>query len=172
MSKHCKIYHTYTYFYVLDVKPPYEIQQYKQKEGIIIFNMKEEFFTGIEFIDQEHAKLFEIANRLYEISHDDFIPDKYDYIVEVIKELTEYTKYHFDHEEEFMKSVNHKKMFSQIVSHNDFIDYLEAIDLESADLAQEETIMNLLNFLYDWLVNHICKSDMQIADELRSEGKL
>ena len=39
------------------------------------------------FIDEEHEKLFEIANTAYELLVDEFIPDKYDYIMEVISEL-------------------------------------------------------------------------------------
>ena len=130
--------------------------------------MKVEYLTGIEFIDEEHTKLFEITDRLYQIAHDEFIPDKYDYIVDVIKELTEYTKYHFNHEQEFMQSIGYKRLFTQIVSHNDFVEHLENIDLEDADLAQEKTINNLLNYLVDWLINHICYSDKLIAEELKN----
>ena len=134
--------------------------------------MKDEFLTGIQFIDEEHTKLLEIINRLYEVSHDEFIPDKFDYIVDVIKELQAYTKYHFNHEEEFMKSINYKRLFSQLVSHHDFIDHLDAIDLESVDVAQDEYINKLLNYLYDWLINHICGSDKLIAQSIaEQEGK-
>ncbi len=132
-----------------------------------MYEMKDEYLTGIQFIDEEHTKLFEITNRLYEISHDEFIPDKFDYIVDVIRELQDYTKYHFHHEEEFMKSMNYKRLFSQLVSHNDFIEHLDAIDLEDVDLAQEEAIVKLLNYLYDWLVNHINGSDKLIAQSLK-----
>ncbi len=132
----------------------------------MMYEMKAEYFTGIKFVDEEHTKLFEITNRLYEISHDDYIPDKYDYIIEVIKELKDYTQYHFGHEEEFMKSINYKKFFSHIVEHNDFVETLEKIDFDTVDFAQEETIMSLLNYLYDWLVNHICVNDMKIAKAL------
>jgi len=77
--------------------------------------MKPEFFTGIDFIDQEHAKLFSLANEAYELLTNDFIPDKYDYILELVNELRDYTKYHFTHEEEYMQQMAtdeyyHKKL--------------------------------------------------------------
>ncbi len=131
-----------------------------------MYEMKDEFLTGIQFIDEEHTKLFEITNRLYEISRDEFIPDKYDYIVDVIKELTEYTKYHFNHEEEFMKSINYRRILSQMVYHKEFVDRLESINLDSVDIAQEKTMTELLSFLYDWLVHHICNTDKLIAKDL------
>jgi hemerythrin len=83
-----------------------------------MYEMKPEYYTGIDFIDQEHTKLFEIANKAYEVLTNDFIPDKYDYIVEVINELRDYTKYHFSHEESYMNSISYKRIFSQKVSHN------------------------------------------------------
>ena len=132
----------------------------------MLYQMKDEFLTGIPFIDEEHARLFEITNRLYEVSHDEFIPDKYDYIMTIINELMDYTKYHFTHEEEYMKSINYKKLLSHLVEHKDFVDQLEEMDITSIDLAQDETITKLLNFLYDWLVHHICDSDKLIAKEL------
>ena len=129
-----------------------------------MYKMKDEYLTGIEFIDAEHTKLFEIANRIYGIMKDEFIPDKYDYIVEVLQELRDYTHYHFQHEEEYMKQIHYKRILSQIVSHKDFIEKLDSYNLEKVDEEQEQTILQLLEFLNDWLVEHICKSDKMIAE--------
>lgn len=130
-----------------------------------MYQMKDEYLTGIDFIDAEHTKLFEITNQVYEVMKNDFIPDKYDYIVEIIKELKEYTQYHFNHEEEYMKSIHYKKLLSQLVEHKDFIEQLDSYELEDIDSAQEETILNLLEFLNNWLVHHICESDKQIGQQ-------
>lgn len=130
-----------------------------------MYHMKEEYMTGIDFIDIEHTKLFEIANHVYEIMKDDFIPDKYDYIVDILRELKEYTQYHFKHEEEYMKSIHYKKILSQLVEHRDFIEQLEALDLETIDAHQDETIYNLLEFLNDWLIHHICERDKLIGKQ-------
>jgi len=59
-----------------------------------MYEMKQEYLTGIDFIDKEYAKLFSIANEIYELLANQFIPDKYDYIMRVINELKDYTKYH------------------------------------------------------------------------------
>ena len=77
-----------------------------------MYEMKKEYFTGIDFIDEEHAKLFSIANEVYELITSQFIPDKYDYILKVVHDLKDYTKYHFHHEEEYMESIGYKKMLS------------------------------------------------------------
>lgn len=128
-----------------------------------MYVFKDEFKTGIESIDNEHKKLFEIANKAYETMTNEFIPDKYDYIIDILNELKEYAATHFKNEEEYMVSVGYKKLFTHRVLHNDFIEKLEEYDLGSIDENQKEVIFGLLEFLNDWLVDHILDSDKQIG---------
>ena len=48
-----------------------------------MYEFKEEFLTGIEEIDKEHRRLFEIAEELYELKWEEVIPDKYDNISKI-----------------------------------------------------------------------------------------
>lgn len=128
-----------------------------------MYEMKPEYYTGIEFIDQEHARLFEIANEAYELLKNEFITDKYDYILHLVQELKDYTKYHFTHEEEYMMSIGYKKLFTQKVAHDDFIEKLEAIDTTTIDENQKDTLLDLIDFLAVWLVEHIFKQDKLIG---------
>ena len=91
------------------------------------------------------------------------MPDKYDNIVTIINELKDYTRFHFAHEEEYMESIQYKKMFTQKIQHMKFIEKLDELNLEEVDVHQEESIESLLNFLGDWLVEHILECDMQIG---------
>ena len=116
-----------------------------------MYEMKPEYLTGIDFIDEEHTKLFSIANNAYELLTNQFIPDKYDYILEVINELKEYTKYHFDHEETYMNSIGYKRILSQKVAHDDFIEKLFSYDSEKIDENQKDVLLELLDFLNTWL---------------------
>lgn len=125
--------------------------------------MKDEFKTGIEIIDNEHKMLFEIADKIYKLSKNEFIIDKYDRIINLIEELKGYAALHFRDEEAYMESINYKKMFTQKVDHDSFIKKLNEIDLNDLDANQEEYILELLDFINDWLVNHILEKDMLIA---------
>jgi hemerythrin len=129
-----------------------------------MYEMKPEYYTGVNFIDEEHKKLFEIANTAYELLMNEFIPDKYDYIMEVVNELKDYTKYHFDHEETYMNSIKYKRILSQKVSHDDFIEKINGYDSEIIDENQKESLLELLDFLTTWLVEHIYKQDKLIAE--------
>ncbi len=128
-----------------------------------MFEMKEAYLTGIESIDEEHRKLFEIAGRAYELLHQDFIPDKYDQIIGVINELKEYTVIHFANEEAYMESIGYKKMFTQKMQHAQFIQKVNEIDFTSIDENQEQAIADILNFLTDWFVEHILENDILIG---------
>lgn len=140
---------------------------YNNREGANeMFEMKEEYKIGIKEIDEQHERLFQIAEKAYTLLTNGFIVDKYDGIVEILDELTEYAKLHFTYEEEYMQEIGHKMMFSQKIDHHDFIAMLEDINLDEIDDNQEDAIMNILIYLGDWLVKHIIEKDMLIGKDL------
>lgn len=128
-----------------------------------MYVFKDEFRTGIENIDIEHQKLFEIADRAYVTLMDDFIPDKYDYILEILKELTDYAVFHFEHEEEYMMSIHYKKLISHKAEHVEFLDKVSGYQLTDIDENQKGVILELLDFLNDWLIHHILENDKLIS---------
>ncbi len=129
-----------------------------------MFEMKPEYYIGIDMIDQEHAQLFAYANEAYELLNDEFTPDKYDNIDAILEKLRDYTKKHFADEEAYMESIQYNKLFTQKVQHQEFVDKLdEFIDKhQDEEERQDDQIMEILNFLADWLVNHILYVDGQI----------
>ena len=128
-----------------------------------MYEMKEEYLTGIELIDLEHRRLFEITNETYELLHEEFIPDKYDNIVKLITELKDYTIKHFADEEAYMESIQYKRMFTQKMQHTQFVEKLNSLDLSQIDENQDATIDDLLSFLADWLIHHIVENDKLIG---------
>lgn len=129
-----------------------------------LIKWKEEFIIGIDHIDEQHKKLFEIANRAYEILKSDLYVDKYNKIVEVIEELKEYTIFHFKAEEEYMLSIGYKKFFSQKVEHTDFIEKIKNINLEEIDTDQDKYLLELLEFVVDWIGSHILEKDKLMTE--------
>lgn len=130
-----------------------------------MYQFKDEYRTGIDSIDEEHKKLFEIADRAYVTLMDDFITDKYDYIVDILKELKEYAATHFKHEEEYMSGIRYKKLFSHKALHEDFIEKISEYDLDKVDENQKQAILDILEFLNDWLVHHILEEDKLIGQQ-------
>jgi len=123
---------------------------------------KDEYSIGVEKIDLQHKHLFEIANRIYETLKNQFCIDKYDKILEILKELEEYTIYHFKEEEDYMKEIGYENYFLHKIEHQKFINKLKETDLEKIDFNQDGYLLDLLNFISDWLVKHILKDDKAI----------
>ena len=121
-----------------------------------------DFYTGIEAIDKEHARLFEITNNAYDLLTNDFIPDKYDQISSILEELREYTKTHFAHEEAYMESISYQKIWSQKIQHGNFIKKLDSYDLKKIDDTQRDSLLEILDFLAKWLFGHIKGMDCKI----------
>ncbi len=128
-----------------------------------MYEFKEEFKTGIPQIDEEHKKLFEIADQIYELKNEEFMHDKYDNIRAILEQLREYTDTHFTHEEEYMQSIGYKNMFMQKVQHDALRQQMAEWDLDSIDENQDETIDQILTIVTDWLVEHILGYDKQIG---------
>lgn len=132
-----------------------------------MYEMKDEYLTGIPEIDREHTRLFEIAEETYQIAKQEFIPDKYDQIQTLLEELKEYTLLHFEHEEEYMESIHYKKLYTQKIQHEGFRRKLEELtrldSIEGDQEDQDKVIDDILKFLTDWLVSHILHNDKLIG---------
>ncbi len=132
-----------------------------------LFAFTDKYKTGIELIDTEHKRLFEIINETYDLIHDDFAHDKYDQIMSLLGQLKDYTEFHFHDEEDYMTSINYPGLEAQKQAHESFIDKLVNIDiheLESMDDNQQQYLLDLVNFLVTWLSNHILGADKKIGE--------
>ncbi|MCM1183210.1 MAG: bacteriohemerythrin [Roseburia sp.] len=135
-----------------------------------MYEMKPEYYTGIGFIDKEHARLFELAQETHDLLHDTVSQDKSEQLVGLISELINYTRTHFTHEEEFQRSINYPQLEAHAAQHRQFEDSLAEIDIDALenDLeGQNEAVEKLLEFLVNWLVNHIRNVDKLIAESMK-----
>lgn len=123
---------------------------------------KDDYKIGIYEIDNQHRRLFEIAEDTYNLLKNEFILDKYDKIIELISELKDYAKYHFKSEEEYMEKIGYKRLLSHKVEHKDFIEKIDSIDVFKIDQNQEAYVMELLDFIVNWISNHIMEKDKKI----------
>lgn len=130
-----------------------------------MYEMKPEYYIGIDMIDEEHKQLFQYADEAYELLHNDMIPDKFDAIHDVLMNLRNYTVKHFSDEEEYMESIHYKKLFAQKIQHQEFInkldEFMENHNEEVVD--QNKQIEDILEYLTSWLINHILYVDGQIT---------
>ena len=72
-----------------------------------MYKMKPEYYIGIAHIDQEHARLFELAQETYDLLNDNLLHDKAEKLTSLISQLIDYTKTHFAHEEAYLESIHY-----------------------------------------------------------------
>lgn len=134
-----------------------------REENAQMIKWKPEYEVGIEIVDEQHKMLFRIADKAYDLLKNEFITDKYDAMVEILRELREYAAFHFETEENYLEKVGFKKLFSHKMEHAEFIKQIDAVDLEELDLNQEEHVLTLLQFIVNWIDRHILEKDQQFA---------
>ena len=142
----------------------YQKMDAKKEEKKDPFAFTEEYYTGIEIIDEEHAELFRIIRRANDLITEELLHDKYDEIMSVLDELRNYTVQHFADEEEYMASINYEGLDIQKKTHEMFVDKLNDINLDDLDDNQQQYLIELVDFLLMWLVNHILKMDKKIPN--------
>ena len=143
----------------------YQKMEAKKEEKRDPFAFTEEYHTGIEIIDEEHAELFRIIRRANDLIMEELLHDKYDEIMGVLDELRNYTVQHFTDEEEYMASINYDGLDIQKKTHEMFVDKLNDINLDDLDDNQQQYLIELVDFLLMWLVNHILKMDKKIPSK-------
>lgn len=129
---------------------------------------KEEYEVGVAEIDEQHQKLIDIANRVYELMRNELALDKYDQIVEILQELKEYTVYHFHFEEGLMQKAKYKKRFSHKLLHQEFLAQVEAVDLSAVDEEQDAYLVRIMDFIANWLIEHIVGEDKKVGQSVRT----
>ena len=133
------------------------------------FKWKEEFNLNIDEIDKQHKKLMEIGRRAYDIAVIDDGYDRYDEIMTIIDELLEYTKYHFEYEEDMLKKCNYDHIHDQEEEHGFYVYKInEVASREDIDDNQRKVILEIIDFLSEWISKHIMIADRKYAEFLKT----
>lgn len=121
---------------------------------------------GIDDIDEQHHQLVNLINTLHKAMRRRAGKTV---LQELLKELTGYTIKHFELEEQFMakarysKLGEHKKIHQKLVS--------KVVDFQKQFEAGNATVsMDLMNFLSDWLINHIKGTDRLYVPDLKASS--
>jgi hemerythrin-like metal-binding protein len=132
--------------------------------GTIIWN--EKWSIGIEEIDSQHKKLFELLNSYYKNLVDSKTTGvTNDVIKDTINHLVDYTTYHFVEEEKLMNSIQGVDFSEHFAEHQDFCSKIATFKVKM--FLGNNVSFELFNFIKNWLINHILASDQQISKVLQ-----
>jgi len=126
----------------------------------------EKYSVGISIIDAEHKELIRIMNEaIVAKQHDDNV----DEISKLLKEMTVYALNHFSTEESFMAKFNYAEFQYHKEEHHDFsnkaVAYCNRVIEGDYHIANE-----ILEYLKQWLVNHILITDKKYIKCFRKNG--
>lgn len=133
----------------------------------MIFKWKESFSIGIEEIDRQHKRLFEIGGEIYNLAVLKDGQDHYDEIMALLSSLKDYTVYHFGFEENLMKKYDYDKIEEHKEQHDIFIGKLIDIESQDIDSSQKKIILDILDFIVNWISSHILGSDFKYKEVLK-----
>ncbi len=114
----------------------------------------EGYSVGIKDIDKQHQVLIDLINKLYNL----YLDKNYDEIKTVMREIKDYTIYHFSTEEKLFREKQYKLQREHIAMHEEFIGQLNELYTKYIDTPSIMTIRTM-TFLQKWLTNHILKED-------------
>ena len=127
------------------------------------FSWSSDLAVGNSFIDEDHKKLIDLINRLHDVMAKG---DGRGHIGKVLESLIQYTLKHFEREEKemdrikYVGSIAHKKEHAKLV--------MEVSDLQKKFQGGNSMLtMSVSQFLKDWLINHISKTDKAFATAIK-----
>jgi hemerythrin-like metal-binding protein/PAS domain S-box-containing protein len=133
-----------------------------------IINWNDQLNVGILSVDNQHKRLVEILNQLDEAVA---VGSDHHAIIALVDDLVDYTHYHFEHEEELMRKASHDihHYATHKAEHEEFIGKV-VVEQERVKNDPAAASNELLDFLVEWLSEHILYSDKQMALGLIGAG--
>lgn len=126
---------------------------------------EEKYSVGVKLIDDQHKTMFETINRLIDVLQ---APTK-ELLDDIIKSLVDYKRFHFATEEQYFDQFDYERKEEHKAKHLEFNETLNKIEEES----NHDSIVlayKLVDFLEDWLINHLMIEDQKYVDCFRKNG--
>jgi hemerythrin len=131
----------------------------------VLIIWKPEYNLGIPIVDEQHRGIVTIINSLYygmQNKHGE------DMLLPINGMINEYTRIHFQTEENFLEKCSYPEFKEHKESHIELINKLNKVGKES--LRQHDP-KEFFDFLKEWWINHICNKDRAFLDYLSKTHK-
>lgn len=113
-------------------------------------------------VDTEHKNLVNIINNLHEAMGKG---EGHKVVGRILEKLVLYTKTHFKNEEKLMEKSGYPGLAVHRTEHQKFVEEIQTLQ-ENFKKGSITITINLLNYLKDWLVDHIQGSDKKFGEML------
>jgi hemerythrin len=121
-----------------------------------------DYAVGDERIDAQHRHLFHLANSVFDLEGS---AADTAHLQPLVVKVYEYMKYHFEDEEELMKSVGFSELESHQALHQKLIQGMNSVMKSSKNMG--ELLCRLGEIMRTWTLTHIVVNDAQVAEYLK-----
>ncbi len=124
------------------------------------------YSVGVEKLDGQHTVLFDILNDLHAAM---MKGEAQKMTGSLLQKLLNYTQTHFAAEEKLLTASNYPGFAEHHKLHVDLVKQVEdyMVRFEKGEITLN---LYLVNFLRDWLTNHIQKTDMEYSSWLNAHN--
>ena len=133
-------------------------------DKVNMFEWKTEYATGIGSIDAQHQTLFALGRELYSAMS---AGQGKAVLARILDRLVQYTKVHFAHEERLMQLHGYPGFAAHKAQHDQLVNQVLAFQTEFTS-GRVTIAVQVLQFLKDWLENHINRSDQAYTGCLKA----
>lgn len=135
---------------------------------------KSDYSVRVVEIDKQHKKIFQWINLLSEalIFHDRSVVIT---VTDVLHELDDYAKYHFENEEKYFDQFNYKESENHKKEHQEYIRRINLFKNRLISVHREKDNMttfalDLFEFIEGWWTAHIIYSDRKYSKCFNEHG--
>ncbi len=130
----------------------------------VLFPWLEKYSVGIPQINEQHKTLIKLINDLHEAMR---AGQGSQQVGKILDELVRYTKVHFSYEETLLRQKGYSKFAEHQAVHKKLT--AQVVDLQEKQRAGRLMLtVEVMQFLKNWLADHIMGHDKQYAAELKT----
>lgn len=130
-----------------------------ERELISLVEWTESMSVGNHHIDEQHQILIDTINQLASAESQNDRP----VLAMIVDELIAYAAFHFHFEEQLMQEVGFPHVDAHRQEHHMFTTWVSEVRDEFIHLRRDQLGIRILNFLRDWLRDHIQGEDQKYA---------
>jgi len=127
---------------------------------------KEEYSVGIDSLDNDHKQLIKLLNQ-FTTAYDYAMSEEYER--QALKDLIDYTQYHFAREEQLLDQHNYPDVIAHKAQHKAMIAQVSSF-MDLYNKKGHDALDEISGYLANWLINHINGTDKEYSELLIQQG--
>lgn len=123
--------------------------------------------VGVARLDKDHKKLLAVLNEMYALLQRGSAGEVLD---DVLESLVDYTRRHFENEERLLIETRYPDLEVHKLEHEKMVAWLNQLRSRRTLGTAAGPSLETVNYLKDWLFDHILGSDQRYSAHLHAHG--